>query len=55
MPLAEAKSVIVYSQNTRDLLSRAAFKTLLRRGYKNVHNFQGGLDLWRLKAKRENE
>lgn len=45
--LVQAKNIVVYSQGITDMLSRAANKTLLRSGYKNVHNFQGGLNMWK--------
>ena len=45
--LAQAKKIVVYSQEITDMLSRAANKKLLRYGYKNVYNFQGGLKMWK--------
>ena len=45
--LVQAKNIVVYSQEITDMLSRAASKTLLRSGYKSVHNFQGGLNMWK--------
>lgn len=44
--LAEAKVIIVYASRWTDPLSRAAAKSLFRRGYKNIYEFKGGIDLW---------
>ena len=45
--LARAKHIVLYSHDVSDMLSRAACKKLLRYGYKNVFNFQGGLQMWK--------
>ena len=50
--LAEAKQIVVYSGEPRDMLSRAAAKKLMAQGYRNVYGFPGGLDQWRRQHKR---
>ena len=51
--LARAKNIVVYAAKPEDLLSRAAYKTLLRFGYQNLYDFQGGLMVWRSKHKTQ--
>lgn len=44
--LADAANIVVYSQHWNDLLSRAAAKKMIYLGYKNIHEFRGGTDIW---------
>lgn len=44
--LAGAENIVVYSQHWNDLLSRAAAKKMIYLGYKNIHEFRGGIDIW---------
>lgn len=44
--LAEADNIIVYGQDAKDLLPRAAQKKLLAIGYRNVYLFREGMVLW---------
>jgi rhodanese-related sulfurtransferase len=48
--LAQAKHLVVYAAGWTDILSRAAAKRLLALGYKNVHDYRGGLEQWKLDA-----
>jgi len=45
--LAEARTIVVYgSGDPNDLLSWAAAKKLIALGYRNVHDFRGGMEEW---------
>lgn len=45
--LAEARRIIVYGNDFRDPLSPAAAKKMIVLGYRNVHDFRGGLAAWK--------
>lgn len=45
--LAGAHNVVVYADGLGDGLSRAAAKNMMARGYNNVFEFAGGLQMWK--------
>lgn len=44
--LANAKMIVVYSGGWRDRLGAAAVKKMIKLGYKNVFELQGGTNIW---------
>lgn len=44
--LAEATDIVVYATGWTEYLSPAAAKKLLAVGYKKVHDFRGGIEMW---------
>ncbi len=44
--LGNAKVIVVYGSGYQDYLSPAAAKRLMALGYKNVHDYRGGVELW---------
>jgi rhodanese-related sulfurtransferase len=50
--LAEARNIVVYANGWTDDLSRAGTKLLMRLGYNRVHEFRGGLELWKQEGGR---
>lgn len=44
--LADATDIVVYATGWTEYLSPAAAKKLLAMGYKNVHDFRGGVEMW---------
>lgn len=45
--LATAQAIIVYGGGWGEALSSAAAKKMISLGYTNVHDFRGGVELWR--------